>query len=87
MTPGARLAAAIEILGDIEETRRPAGGALKDWGLHHRFAGSGDRAAIAGLVYDVEDGQRFAVMPIAADIVKHLLYGPLLAHGNVIRRH
>ncbi|HXN43405.1 MAG TPA: MFS transporter, partial [Xanthobacteraceae bacterium] len=52
MTPGARLAAAIEILGDIEDTRRPAGGALKDWGLHHRFAGSADRAAIAGLVYD-----------------------------------
>src|SRR5205807_144350 len=52
MTPGARLAAAIEILGDIEETRRPAAAALKDWGLHHRFAGSGDRAAIAGLVYD-----------------------------------
>ena len=26
--------------------------ALKDWGLAHRFAGSGDRAAIAGLVYD-----------------------------------
>ena len=52
MTPGARLAAAIEILGDIEATRRPAAGALKDWGLHHRFAGSADRAAIAGLVYD-----------------------------------
>ena len=52
MTPGARLAAAIEILGDIEATRRPAAGALKDWGLHHRFAGSADRAVIAGLVYD-----------------------------------
>ncbi len=52
MTPGARLAAAIEILDDIEATRRPAAGALKDWGLHHRFAGSADRAAIAGLVYD-----------------------------------
>ncbi|MCC7015611.1 MAG: RsmB/NOP family class I SAM-dependent RNA methyltransferase, partial [Rhodospirillales bacterium] len=26
--------------------------ALKDWGLKHRFAGSSDRAAIAGLVYD-----------------------------------
>jgi 16S rRNA (cytosine967-C5)-methyltransferase len=52
MTPGARLAAAIEILGDIEETRRPAAGALKDWGLRRRFAGSGDRAALAGLVYD-----------------------------------
>jgi 16S rRNA (cytosine967-C5)-methyltransferase len=25
---------------------------MKDWGLVHRFAGSGDRAAISGLVYD-----------------------------------
>ena len=52
MIPGARLAAAIEILADIEARRRPAPDALKDWGLGHRFAGSGDRAAIAGLVYD-----------------------------------
>ena len=52
MTPGARLAAAIEVLGDIDERRRPAADTLKDWGLRHRFAGSGDRAAIAGLVYD-----------------------------------
>jgi 16S rRNA (cytosine967-C5)-methyltransferase len=52
MTPGARLAAAIEVLSDIEARRRPANDALKDWGLSHRFAGSGDRAAIAGLVYD-----------------------------------
>ncbi|HEX2216746.1 MAG TPA: RsmB/NOP family class I SAM-dependent RNA methyltransferase, partial [Xanthobacteraceae bacterium] len=52
MTPAARLSAAIEVLGDILEHRRPAGDALKDWGLSHRFAGSGDRAAIAGLVFD-----------------------------------
>src|ERR1700742_4582222 len=52
MTPSGRLAAAIEVLADIETRRRPAGDALKDWGLSHRFAGSGDRAAIAGLVYD-----------------------------------
>jgi len=52
MTPAARLSAAIEVLTDIESRRRPAGDALKDWGLSHRFAGSGDRAAIAGLVYD-----------------------------------
>ena len=31
---------------------RPAADTLKDWGLSHRFAGSGDRAGIAGLVYD-----------------------------------
>jgi 16S rRNA (cytosine967-C5)-methyltransferase len=52
MIPGARLSAAIEVLADIETRRRPAADALKDWGLAHRFAGSGDRAAIAGLVYD-----------------------------------
>ena len=52
MTPAARLSAAIEVFADIETRRRPAADALKDWGLSHRFAGSGDRAAIAGLVYD-----------------------------------
>jgi 16S rRNA (cytosine967-C5)-methyltransferase len=52
MTPGARLAAAIEVIADIEARRRPASDALKDWGLSHRFAGSGDRAAIAGSVFD-----------------------------------
>jgi 16S rRNA (cytosine967-C5)-methyltransferase len=52
MTPSARLSGAIEILADIEARRRPAVDVLKDWGLSHRFAGSSDRAAIAGLVYD-----------------------------------
>ncbi|ACK50291.1 Fmu (Sun) domain protein [Methylocella silvestris BL2] len=52
MIPGARVAAAIEILDDIETLRRPASDALKDWGLGHRFAGSKDRSAIASLVFD-----------------------------------
>jgi 16S rRNA (cytosine967-C5)-methyltransferase len=52
MTPAARLAAAIEVFADIDTRRRPAADALKDWGLSHRFAGSADRAAIAGLAYD-----------------------------------
>jgi 16S rRNA (cytosine967-C5)-methyltransferase len=52
MTPGARLAAAIKVVAEIDDRPRPAVEALKDWGLAHRFAGSGDRAAIAGLVYD-----------------------------------
>ena len=53
MIPSARIAGAIEVLADIETKRRPAADALKEWGQMHRFAGSGDRAAIAGLVYDV----------------------------------
>ena len=52
MIPAARAAAAIEVLADIETRHRPAADAMKDWGLSHRFAGSGDRAAISGLVYD-----------------------------------
>jgi 16S rRNA (cytosine967-C5)-methyltransferase len=52
MTPAARVAAAIEALADIEARRRPAADALKDWGLARRFAGSGDRAGVASLVYD-----------------------------------
>ena len=52
MIPAARAAAAIEVLSDISARRRPASDALKDWGLAHRFAGSGDRANIASLVFD-----------------------------------
>jgi 16S rRNA (cytosine967-C5)-methyltransferase len=53
MKPGARLRAAVEILADIFERHRPAAEALSDWSRAHRFAGSGDRAAIGNLVYDV----------------------------------
>src|SRR5450432_2349731 len=53
MTPAARLSAAIDIIETIEADRAPAAKALKDWGTSHRFAGSGDRAAIAGLIWDV----------------------------------
>jgi 16S rRNA (cytosine967-C5)-methyltransferase len=52
MTPAARLSAAIEVFAEIESRRRPSADVIKDWGLAHRFAGSSDRAAIAGLVYD-----------------------------------
>src|SRR3954447_9393307 len=53
MTPSARLSAAIELIDAIDTQRVPAAKALKEWGTAHRYAGSGDRAAIAGLVWDV----------------------------------
>jgi 16S rRNA (cytosine967-C5)-methyltransferase len=53
MTPAARLSAAIELIETIEAQRVPAAKALKEWGTAHRYAGSGDRAAISGLVWDV----------------------------------
>ena len=52
MKDGGRIAAAIEVLAEIENRHRPAQEALKDWGISHRFAGSGDRMAIGNLVFD-----------------------------------
>src|ERR1700730_12659173 len=53
MTPAARLSAAIELIEAIDAQRVPAAKALKEWGTAHRYAGSGDRAPISGLVWDV----------------------------------
>jgi 16S rRNA (cytosine967-C5)-methyltransferase len=77
MTPSARLSAAIEALADIEARRRPAGQALKDWGLSHRFAGSGDRAAIAGLVYDALRRKSSSAWIMGADTPRAVLLGML----------
>jgi 16S rRNA (cytosine967-C5)-methyltransferase len=52
MRLGGRLEGAISVLAEIDQRKRPVSEALKDWGLAHRFAGSGDRAAIGNIVYD-----------------------------------
>jgi 16S rRNA (cytosine967-C5)-methyltransferase len=77
MTPSARLSAAIEALADLEARRRPAADALKDWGLAHRFAGSGDRAAIAGLVYDALRRKASAAWLMGEDTPRAVLLGML----------
>jgi len=77
MTPGARLSAAIEVLTAIESERRPAADALKAWGLSHRFAGSGDRAAIAGLVYDALRRRASSTFLMRQDSARGVLLGML----------
>ena len=77
MTPAARLSAAIEILGAIDAQRIPAPNALKDWGTAHRFAGSGDRAAIAGLVFDVLRRRASSAWLMDADTPRARLLGML----------
>src|SRR5260370_42516165 len=57
MTPAARLSAAFELVETIDAQRVPAAKALKEWGTAHRYAGSGDRAAISGLIWDVRRGR------------------------------
>src|SRR3954464_12387443 len=83
MTPAARLSAAIEVFADIESRRRPAAQGLKDWGLAHRFAGSGDRAAIAGLVYDALRRKASATYLMDADEPRAILLGMLRLERNL----
>jgi len=77
MTPAARVSAAIEVTADIETRRRPANDALKDWGLAHRFAGSSDRAAIAGLVYDALRRRSSAAWLMGEETPRAVLIGML----------
>jgi 16S rRNA (cytosine967-C5)-methyltransferase len=77
MTPAARLAAAIEVFGTIDNERRPAADALKAWGAAHRFAGSGDRAAIAGLVYDALRRRASSACIMGLDTPRAILLGML----------
>lgn len=83
MTPGARLAAAIEVLTSIETLRRPAADALKEWGLSHRFAGSGDRAAIAGLVYDALRRRASSAYLMGTDTPRAILLGMFKRERNL----
>jgi 16S rRNA (cytosine967-C5)-methyltransferase len=49
---GGRLAAAIDVLTEIEARHRPVKLALKSWGEGARYAGAKDRAWVSGLVLD-----------------------------------
>ena len=83
MTPAARLAAAIEVFAAIDAARRPAADVLRDWGRDHRFAGSGDRAAIAGLVHDALRRRASAGFVLGGEDARAVLLGTLrLARGQ-----
>lgn len=83
MRLGGRLAAAIEVLDDMERRHRPAADALKDWGLSHRFAGAGDRAAIGNIVYDALRRRRSAGWLLGAETPRAVAFGAaLLASGR-----
>jgi 16S rRNA (cytosine967-C5)-methyltransferase len=77
MTPAARLSAAIELLETIDGQRVPAAKALKEWGTAHRFAGSGDRAAISGLVWDVLRRRASSAWIMGSDTARARLLGML----------
>ncbi len=77
MTPGGRLSAAIEILDTILTHHRPAADALADWGKTHRFAGSGDRAAIGNVVYDALRKKLSTAARMGADTSRALVLGSI----------
>jgi len=84
MRLGGRLAAAIEILQDIETRHRPAADAMRDWGLSHRFAGAGDRAAIGNFAYDALRRRRAAAWIFDADTPRTLVLGGYLLENGVL---
>lgn len=78
MKLGGRISAAIEVLGDIATRHRPATDALKDWGLSHRFAGSGDRAAIGNLVFDCLRWRASSAWRMDTDEARGVVLGTLV---------
>lgn len=82
MRLGGRLAAAIEVLEDMERRHRPSADALKDWGLSHRFAGAGDRAAIGNLVYDALRRRRSAGWLLGSETPRAWAFGGFLLESG-----
>ena len=86
MTPAARVQAAIEILDAWCAADTGLDRILANWARAHRFAGSGDRRAIADLVYDAIRRRRSAawVASTPEDDAAGLARGSLmLAHANL----
>ncbi len=79
MRIGGRLAAAIEILEDMQTRHRPAAEALRDWGTSHRFAGAGDRAAIGNIIYDGLRHRAMSRWRFGAGTARADAYGALLS--------
>jgi 16S rRNA (cytosine967-C5)-methyltransferase len=81
--PAARVQAAIEVLGEVLTRHRPAALALADWGKSHRFAGSGDRAAIGNLVYDTLRMKASAAHVMGSETPRALVLGALLVASKM----
>jgi len=82
MRLGGRIEAAIAVIEEVEARKRPISEALKDWGNSHRFAGSGDRAAIGNLVYDVFRKRRSLAWRMDDESAAALAHGALYTDWN-----
>ncbi len=77
MTPGARLAAAGEILAEIISRKAAADRTISAWGKSHRFAGSKDRAAIGERVFTVLRRYSECAFAMGSDAPRALVLGSL----------
>ena len=82
MRDGGRIEAAIGVLEQVETARRPARLALKAWSDTARYAGSGDRAFVAGLVLDTLRRRRSAAWRMEQDSSRGAVLGVLALHWN-----
>ena len=80
MRDGGRIAAAIEVLDDIETRHRPARLALKAWGEAARYAGAKDRAFVSGLVLDVLRHRRSLAFAMGDETNRARVFGGLRTH-------
>ena len=82
MTPGARAAAAIAVLEKVL-AGQPAEVALTNWGRASRYAGSGDRAAVRDIVFDVLRQKRSCAARGGSDTARGLVLGWARGAGQV----
>lgn len=81
MTPGARAAAAIAVLEKVI-AGQPAEVALTNWGRASRYAGSGDRAAVRDIVFDVLRQKRSCAARGGSETARGLVLGWARGQGQ-----
>ena len=77
MTPGSKASRRHRGIRKSGKRAAPGGRRAQELGLAHRFAGSGDRAAIAGLVYDALRRRASSAFLMGADTPRAILLGML----------
>ncbi len=82
MRAGGRISAAVEVLAEIAGRHVPATVALQDWGRSHRFAGSGDRAAIGNLVFDALRHKASVCWALGEETPRAMVLGTLAFHAK-----
>jgi 16S rRNA (cytosine967-C5)-methyltransferase len=73
---------AIEILEQLDATALPVDRFLRDWFRRRRYAGSKDRAAVAGRVFDVLRHRNSFAWRMQSDGPRGLVIGSLLHEGQ-----